>query len=48
MITTRRLTSPQVAFDQHFVLLLIPPGNNEEVLGGDEPEELLEPAKKCE
>lgn len=38
-------TGPEVALDDHLVLLLVPPCDDQVVLGADEPQELLEPAR---
>lgn len=37
------LTRAEVALDDHLVLLLIPPGDDQVVLCADEPQELLKP-----
>lgn len=40
------LTSPEVPFNNHLVLLLVPSCDDEIVLGADEPQELFKPAKR--
>lgn len=40
------LTSPEVPFNDHLVLLLVPSCDDEIVLGADEPQELFKPAKR--
>lgn len=39
------LTCSQVALDDHLVLLLVSSGDDQVVLGADEPQELLKPAQ---
>lgn len=42
------VTGPEVALDDHLVLLLIPSCNDEVILRADEPQELLKPAQRGE